>query len=400
MDGFRRLHRPPRGIVRGIAGAALFVSVLGPPVTPLHSPVHAARPLPPAGKVISRTGTFSGTGPGVILKRRPVTPAVRALPPRGTVITRAGVFSGTGPALTPLHQPVRARQPLPLAGQVTASSLPAVSSPAPFILPSQPAGIRTVFVRAGDVRSATGVYSGKGPAVTPLHSPVRAVPVRLPSGRAVTLRAVQAAAPPPVPSPIPPRAAPWRPVIPAAARGGWSRHSAGIYAGQGPALYPLRRPVKAQPANLQRGHAAATAAYVSPPAPVAGPALYPLHQPVRGRLPLPPAGHAAAIAALVVTLVTPTTGPPIPPRSQPVRAPIPARPRGGYTRNAAGTYAGTGPAPAPLRYPVTAALRVRPPAGKTAGREGVFSGTGPALVPLHTPVTARRPCRQRDVSSA
>ena len=72
VDGSRRLRLPPRGIVRGIAGAALAVSVLGPPVTPLHGPVHSARPLPPAGKVITRTGTYSGTGPAVTPLRHPV----------------------------------------------------------------------------------------------------------------------------------------------------------------------------------------------------------------------------------------------------------------------------------------------------------------------------------------
>ena len=181
VDGYRRLHRPPRGIVRGIAGAALFVSVLGPPVTPLHGPVHAARPLPPAGKVISRAGAFSGTGPALTPLRTPVK-ARQPLPPRGVKHTRAGLLSGTGPAVTPLHQPVQpAVRPLP---------------------------------RRGTVASRSGTFSGLGPHVTPLRQPVRAVPVRLPSGRAITLRIVQVTSPVTGP-PLTPLHQPVRAALPA-----------------------------------------------------------------------------------------------------------------------------------------------------------------------------------------
>ena len=350
VDGSRCLARPPRGIVRGIAGAALAVSVLGPPAAPLHQPVHPpVRVLPPAGRVIHRAGTFSGTGPPVVIKRRPVTPPVRPLPPAGRVISRAGTFSGTGPPVTPLHKPV----------------IPAVR-----VLP--PRGVK---------HTRAGVFSGTGPAVTAPQRPVRAVTGRLPSGRALTVRIT---APPAAPAAGPPIYPLHAPVTPAARllppRGTVSSRT-GIRSGQGPAVQPLQRPARPSvPFPVLRGRVLSFRA----PARILPPATLPLHQPVRSAVPAP---HQRGITLTVLQQVTtgPFSGPPLTPLHQPVRAALPAPSQRGTARTARGIYSGEGPAAAALRQPVRA-RRPFPPAGNTRTRTGTFSGTGPPVTPLHKPV--------------
>jgi len=532
VDGSRRTARPPRGIVRGIAGAALFTSLIGPPLTPLHAPIAstARQARPPAGHVIKRTGTFSGVGPAVTPLHKPVTSAVRVLPPHGTVTKRSGQFSGTGPQLKALSGPVKATQPLP------------------------PRGV---------TYSRTGTYSGIGPALTPLHAPVRAVPAKLPGGRTYTLRVVQVTAPAvsstlyplhapvtsvvrrlppagrnisrtgtysgvgpalrpltsPVKSrrPLPPRGvaysragiysgtgpklrplnapvrvrqqpptlpgraftfsylplligspappltqprgarvtylhsghvqstpialpalaptigpqltplhAPVRAALPAAHQRGYTTTHSGVYSGTGPAVTSLKTPVKGQPAQQLRGHAITTPAHAAVIAPTSGPQLYPLHQPIRSQLALPAPGRAAAITAILFYASTSTSGPAISPRTSPWRAVIPASIRGGTSHGSQGTFSGTGatfksasqpagvliallrtghvqssyitsppiatgPVIPPRAQPWRAAIPAPIRGGWSRSATGLFSGVGPGLIPLKTPVRARQP---------
>ena len=331
VDGYRRLHRPPQGIVRGIAGAALFVSVLGPPLTPLHSPVHAARPLPPAGKVISRTGCSPVRG------RRSRRCVTRSLPPCGPCRHEAR------------SSPVRAHSPaLARAYPVRTPAAP-VSHPRGSPGPARRAA--SPLPRRGTVASRSGTFSGLGPHVTPLRQPVRAVPVRLPSGRAITLRIVQ------VTSPV-----------------------------TGPPLTPLHQPVRATlPAPRQRGHYEALTGLYSGH----GPALRPLTAPIRARLrPPTPPGHAFAF-----TYLPPTSGPAAPPLSQPrgVRVTFV---RGGHVQSSPLTapfIPASGPKLYPLHTPVRAALAAPHQHGHAESLNGAYSGEGPAVRPLTAPVRARQP---------
>ena len=389
VDGYRRLHRPPQGIVRGIAGAALFVSVLGPPVTPLHSPVHAARPLPPAGKVISRTGLFSGTGPAVTPLRHPVTAALRTLPPRGKVISRAGVLSGTGPALTPLRTPVKARQPLPPRGVKHArtgtysGTGPAVT---PLHQPAQPA-VRPL-PRRGTVASRTGTFSGLGPQVTPLRQPVRAVPVRLPSGRAITLRIVQVTSPVTGP-PLTPLHQPVRATLPAPRQRGHYEALTGLYSGHGPALRPLTAPVRARLRPPTPPGQAFAFTYLPP---TSGPAAPPLSQPRGVRVTFVRGGHVQS-SPLTAPFI-PASGPKLYPLHTPVRAALPAPHQHGHAEGLNGVYSGEGPAVRPLTAPVRARQPL-PPQGRVLGiyrPAALLPAPTPApLYPLRQPVQARRP---------
>ena len=389
VDGYRRLHRPPQGIVRGIAGAALFVSVLGPPLTPLHSPVHAARPLPPAGKVISRTGLFSGTGPAVTPLRHPVTAALRTLPPRGKVISRAGAFSGTGPALTPLRTPVKARQPLPPRGvKHTRAGLLSGTGPAvtPLHQPAQPA-VRPL-PRRGTIASRSGTFSGLGPQVTPLRQPVRAVPVRLPSGRAITLRIVQVTSPVTGP-PLTPLHQPVRATLPAPRQRGHYEALTGLYSGHGPVLRPLTAPVRARLRPPTPPGQAFAFTYLPP---TSGPAAPPLSQPRGVRVTFVRGGHVQS-SPLTAPFI-PASGPKLYPLHTPVRAALPAPHQHGHAEGLNGVYSGEGPAVRPLTAPVRARQPL-PPQGRVLGiyrPAALLPAPTPApLYPLRQPVQARRP---------
>ena len=244
--------------------------------------------------------------------------------------------------------PLRATQPLPPQGRVLGVYRAVTQVPAPTA----------------------------GPPIPPRAQPVRG---RLPlpgPGRAATMALLEFTPGAPVPAPIPPRAQPVRAVIPAPARGGYTSSRTGTYSGTGPAVTPLRHPVRTLPAQPRPGyirssHVTAgqipgpaplhapvrarlpqplrgqvlgvTRVTAIPPVPITGPPVYPLHQPVRARQPLPPRGRVLGAYQVVVLPPTPTIGPRIPPRAQPWRPVLPAP----HQRGAASTFVPPPPPTAP-----------------------------------------------------
>ena len=313
---------PPRGIVRGIAGAALAVSVLGPPLIPLHQPVHAARPLPRAGKVITLR------------------------------IVQVAATPGTGPRLYPLHAPVRASVPFPvLKGRSFTGSLPSPAAPPQAAPLSQPASIRVMVLRAGHVQSSAGTYAGEGPAVRPLTSPIRVRQPLPPAGRVLGITRMAAQAPAPT---------------------------------TGPVLYPLRQPVRGRLPQPGPGRAATMSVLeFTPGTPTSGPPLTPLHQPVRAVIPAPArGGHTitrtgtfSGTGPVVTPLTSPVkarqprpprgvrytrtgvlagTGPQLTPLKWPIVPAVRVLPPAGKSATRAGVYSGEGPAVRPLTGPVRA----------------------------------------------
>jgi len=441
---------PPRGIVRGVAGAALVVGVLGPPARPLHSPVTAGIPnpaagqqtrLPSAGRVYSHAGTRQNTGPPAPALHRPVSAPARPLPPRGMSRSQPGSRENTGPAVLPSRRPARAQLAFPVRrGRSQATP---VQPPAPPVTPPPLTPLRAP-VRArlpqplrGCTLTMVGLPGQALPVpapLTPLRSPVRAagLPPAL-HGRAATMAALPVPAAPAAGAPLPPKTTPWRAVIPAAARGGTARGSAGAYQGTGLPQAPLSQPAGVQVVIVREGSVQTSGPYAPSAAPPVTPApLYPLTQPARARLLKPPPGRAATMAPLVVTPVTPASGPPLTPLRAPVRAAWPARVRGGRGYGSRGIRAQTGPSPRPLTSPVTvshalppaghiqrasppqqapappqlapayplrsparAVIPPRPRAGYARSLRGVPESTGPVLRPAAGPVTSRQPLPPR-----
>ena len=469
LTGPARARLPLQPVLRGrsesLPGA---YSGHGPAVAPQHQPVIARRPLPPRGYTATMVSLPSQAAP-VLSVAYPLHGPVQARPAapvlHGRVISRAGRYSGTGPAVTPLHQPARARLPLqPVLRGRALSHAGAYSGTGPAVTPlHQPARARLPLqpVLRGRGESLPGAYSGTGPAVRPLTQPAR---TRLPvppfsKGRGTGSRGIP---PVPVPAPLYPLQRPVRAPLPGPARYGRSESLRGAYSGQGrpaapltgpvrarlplqpvlrgrgeslrgaysgegPAVTPLRQPARARTvAVFSKGRALATPAYVPPVLPVPA-RILPRATPVRAAGP-PPALHGRAATMGALPVPVPAVVPaPLYPLHAPVRAPIPAPVRGGGTGHGSqGIFSGTGvpalplqqpagirvtvlrtghaqrsavtaavapyvPAPAyPLRGPVRTRLTL-PPRGHGGTGAGVYSGAGPAVRPLAGPVRPALP---------
>lgn len=416
--GAQPARLPRAGRVYTSSHAGTFTPPAAGPATayPLRGPVRAVitRPALP-GTIRHLAGVYATQGPPVRPLRTPVRTPVPARTGGGTVTRRAGTLSAPGPKLTPLTRPVRAAAPrvLPRRGRVTLTPVTAVQAVVNVIavygaipaavraaLPPAPAGRHT----ASPVKASTVITSG--PAVKPLHQPVRA--------------------------PVPQRA-----------RGGTAASRAGTCAGTGPAVKPLRSPVRVQvPAPVLTGRAMAIGPIPAPvsTAPGSGPPIGQRGKPWQpAARPLPPRGRVYGAVRTVAVAPPVTSGPPLTPLRRPVRAPVPKRARGGVARSSPGAYAGTGPAVPPLAQPASirvvyartghvqrSAVQAQPPPPPTSGPPvppraepwraalppprvhgfalamaalpapvSVTPASGPAIPPRNTPWHAPVPARAR-----
>ena len=141
----------PRRASSGVSPARRWPCRCSARVTPLHRPVHAARPRPPAGQVITRAGAYSGTGPAVTPHRQPV---------------RAGRF--------PLRLPARAcHHPAHRAGDRQPGHRPA-TLPAAQSGPGKPARPAAAWPLRGSRRGLLWPGPGAPPADRPGPGPAAA----------------------------------------------------------------------------------------------------------------------------------------------------------------------------------------------------------------------------------
>ena len=383
----------------GAVQASLIVPVAAAvtlaPLYPLPGPVHAKLPAPPPkGRVHHRAGVFSGTGPAFTPLQHPARPAAASLPApfeHGRAHHRAGPYSGTGPPVTPLQQPARSRVRATFRKGRVFSTPPYVAPVPPAAAavprPGQPNGVRFTLLRAGHFQALAGPWIGLNAA--PLPGPVRArIPAATQRGHGGTASGLRAGVGPPAAplrqsqaqrprqplpvvhgraqtmaiypisgvsaQPVPPLPAPVG-VIVSPVRTGHQQSGPGLFAGSGPAVTPLRQPVRSRiPAVFSKGRTAtATTPYVPP---VVVPPLHPATIPVRAR-PAFPLLH-------------------------------------GRSATRAGTYSGQGPASAPLRQPVRSRIRATFSRGRAFTTPPYVPPVPPAYAPLspHTgPITAKQP---------
>jgi hypothetical protein len=359
---------------------------LGPALTALRGPVAAARrKLPPRGRVYSARGTFSGSGPVLKALAKPLAAALRILPPQGRALSRRGLLSGTGAVLKALSAPVRARPKLPPRGQVTSrAGIPFTGFGPPLTLLRSPVKAAPKLPPRGRSAANTGTFGGQGAAVYPIHQPVSVHHPLPPRGRVYSNPGGPVVAPPPpgfgpalTPLHMPVRAS-W----PKQVSGGTGHGLRGTRNGVGPALYPLHLPVKAAPKLPPRGRV-----YLLPVRAVQSPAAPPLHVPVRAAWPQRISGGTAH----GLRGFRGGAGPALVPLRTPVKAVPKLPPRGRIFQFL--TRAFQSPPVPPLHAPVRAAPHKAPARGRiitSAVRLVPFIPTsGPALTPLRMPVRAR-----------
>ena len=412
-------HGPVRGRARFPArtgrGAAVYgaYSGHGPVTQPLRQPVRARLPLQPV---------LRGRGMGIVHAVAVSSPPATAHFPFVPGVAWPGQMTPGDPGIygyAPLYPwtgPVRARLPLRpvLRGRAIATPryvppvkvvIPAFKTFFPFVPglarpglmgPGQPGIVYPVpFLPpfpAGNARRAPGPvlhgrirasivrFTGTGPHVTPLTSPVRA---RLPlqpvlRGRAVTRAGVFAGTGPAV---TPLRAPVTTVRLPVFSRGR-IQNRPGRFSGTGPQIVPLRQPVYAKlPVPILRGRRLTLPGVFAG----TGPHVRPQTSPARSR---PPAVFSRGRSTASV-LAAPVTQ--IRASHSPIRAVFTPAALHGRAYSIAGTRSGTGPQIVPLRQPVYAKLPVPILRGRRLTLPGVFSGTGPHVRPLAGPARSRLP---------
>jgi len=313
-----------------------------------------------------------------------------------------------GPVLNqPCSQPAGFRTVLLRAGLAMASVIPlAVAAPPPPVTSgppvpalTQPVSVHRTLPRRGVThkRTGQGITLTQGPAVTPLRSPVTARVRILPRRGAAAARTGQG-----IPQTQGPPVTPLRRPVSAVTRilpprgrviASFTRAQVPVPPSPAP-LAPLHAPVTARVRILPSRGTAATRTGQGIPQ-TSGPQLTPLRSPLKAKPPKPPAGYAQAIAVAGINPL-PGSGVPFPPLAQPVtvRRTLPKR---GHASGSTGAPV-RNPAASGAQFPAWhgpfTARRPFPPRGKTYGNPGAAPQTltpGPALTPLRSPVAAKRP---------
>jgi hypothetical protein len=391
------LHAPVRAALpaqpvlpgRG-SGSHPYLLATGPAFSPLAQPAGVRVTLIRVGSFQALPGAVSGQGPAAIPLHTPVR-SRQPLPPAGRITGISHAGTATFPVFYPANQPAKARQPLGGVGRAITLRVPAAGYPGPAVYPlhqpvrAQPANLWRGS-RTGSIVPPPPPAPTPGPPVYPLHSPIRARQPLPPPGRAMAIGTVAIIPEPGETGPkVYPLRSPVRAPIPQPIRGGYAVHLPGRY-NAGPRLHPFTAPVRARQPLPPRGSAQALTGIPG----IAGPLVYPLHGPVRAAQPLPPRGRA-----LFEPVIPPGQGPAVYPLHSPVRAAQPLPPRGQVLTTSQMVPGFSGP----VVYPLTAPVRARfplPPPGRAAAIAVIAiipepGEVGPPTYPLHTPVRAPIP---------